>query len=96
MEGDYGAMGRVVHQLAGSAGNAGALETRHLAETLAAACKAGDEVACRRLASILPQATERAAGWLQAWLAAPRPAAATPPELAASGDDAAVGSTRGR
>ena len=83
-EGDYGAMGREAHQLVGSAGNAGALETRRLAEALAAAGKAGDEAACRRLAALLPPATERAADWLRAWLADPRPAAVTLPERAAA------------
>jgi CheY-like chemotaxis protein len=81
-EGDYGVMGRAVHELVGSAGNAGALETYRLAQRLAAAVEAGDEAACQRLASLLPPATERAAGWLRAWLADPRPAAATLPDLA--------------
>ncbi len=84
IEGDCGAMGRVAHELVGSAGNAGALETYHLAAALAAACKAGDVAACSRIASLLPQATERAAGCLQAWLADPRPTAATLPKLAAA------------
>jgi signal transduction histidine kinase/CheY-like chemotaxis protein len=84
IEGDYGAMGREAHQFVGSAGNAGALETRRLAEALAAAGKAGDDAACRRLAAQLASATERAAGWLRAWLADPRPAAVTLPELVAA------------
>ena len=83
-EGDYGAMGREAHQLVGTAGNAGAVETCRLAEALAAAGKAGDEAACRRLAALLPPATERAADWLRAWLADPRPGAETLPELAAA------------
>ena len=83
-EGDYVAMGRAAHELVGSAGNAGALETYRLAQSLAAAVKAGDEAACQILASRLPPATERAAGWLRAWLADPRPAAATLPDLAAA------------
>ncbi|MEA2736895.1 MAG: hypothetical protein QOH05_202, partial [Acetobacteraceae bacterium] len=82
--GDFGALGREAHQLVGSAGNVGALRTRRLAEALAAAAKAGDESACRRLAALLPPATERAAGWLRAWLADPRPVAVTLPELAAA------------
>ncbi|HET6609409.1 MAG TPA: Hpt domain-containing protein, partial [Rhodopila sp.] len=81
---DYGAMGRVAHELVGSAGNAGALETHRLAQALTVACKAGDEAACRRLASLLPQAIEGAAGWLRAWLAEACPTAATQPKLAAA------------
>jgi signal transduction histidine kinase/CheY-like chemotaxis protein/HPt (histidine-containing phosphotransfer) domain-containing protein len=81
-QGDYDAMGREAHQLVGSAGNAGALETRRLAEALAAASKAGDEAACRQLASLLPPATERAADWLRAWLADPRQAAVAVPAAA--------------
>ena len=83
-EGDYGAMGRAVHELVGSAGNAGALETYRLAQRLAAAVKVGDEAACQLFAFLLPPATERAAGWLRAWLADPRTAAATLPDLAAA------------
>jgi signal transduction histidine kinase/FixJ family two-component response regulator len=71
-EGDYGAMGREAHELAGSAGNAGAQETCRLAKALDTAAKAGDGEACRRLAVLLPPATERAAHWLRAWLADPR------------------------
>ena len=82
--GDYGAMGREAHQLVGSAGNAGALETRRLAEALVAAAKAGDQAGCRQLATLLPPATERAAAWLRAWLADPRMAAVTPAERAAA------------
>lgn len=83
-KGDYGAMGREAHQLVGSAGNVGALETYRLAEALVAAGKAGDEAACRRLAALLPPATERAASWLRAWLTDPHPSAAALQELAAS------------
>jgi TMAO reductase system sensor TorS len=83
--GDFGAMGRVAHELVGSAGNAGASETHHVAKSLELACKAGDEAACRRLAAQLPQATELAANWLRAWVAGdPRPAAARLLELAAT------------
>ncbi|WP_158932113.1 ATP-binding protein [Acidisphaera sp. S103] len=71
-EGDYGAMGREAHQLVGSAGNAGAQETCRLAMALDTAAKAGDQEACRRLALLLPPATERAARWLRTWLADPR------------------------
>jgi len=67
-EGDYGALGCEVHQLVGSAGNAGAQETYRLAKALDTAAKAGDQAACRRLALLLPPATARAAsccgpGW---------------------------------
>jgi signal transduction histidine kinase/ActR/RegA family two-component response regulator/HPt (histidine-containing phosphotransfer) domain-containing protein len=74
--GDWGAMGRVAHELIGSSGNAGALETHRLAKALDLACKAGDGVACRRLAAALPGTVERAAGRLRAWLDDPRPVAA--------------------
>jgi len=85
-KGDYGAMGREAHDLVGAAGNAGALETRRIAEALVTACTTGDDAACQQLATLLSPATERAAGWLRAWLADPRPAAATLPELAAAVD----------
>jgi signal transduction histidine kinase/CheY-like chemotaxis protein/HPt (histidine-containing phosphotransfer) domain-containing protein len=83
-DGDYTGVGREAHQLVGSAGNVGALETRRLAEALAAAGKAGDEATCRRLASLLLPATERAAGRLRTWIVDPRPAAVTLPELGAA------------
>jgi CheY-like chemotaxis protein/HPt (histidine-containing phosphotransfer) domain-containing protein len=83
-EGDYGAIGGEAHQLIGSAGNAGAVETRRLAEAISVASKVGDEAACRRLGPLLPPATERAAGWLRAWLADTHPTAATLPELPAT------------
>jgi CheY-like chemotaxis protein/HPt (histidine-containing phosphotransfer) domain-containing protein len=84
-EGDHGAMGFEVHRFVGAAGNAGAVEMSRIATALAAANKAGDGAACRRLASLLPPATERAATRLRAWLADPHlgaeallePAAAT-------------------
>jgi signal transduction histidine kinase/ActR/RegA family two-component response regulator/HPt (histidine-containing phosphotransfer) domain-containing protein len=69
--GDYGAIGREAHQLVGSAGNAGAQETYDLAKALDTAAKAGDQAACRRLALLLPPATERADRWLRIWLAGP-------------------------
>jgi signal transduction histidine kinase/ActR/RegA family two-component response regulator/HPt (histidine-containing phosphotransfer) domain-containing protein len=68
-EGDCGAMAREAHQLVGSAGNAGALEMRRLAEALAVASKAGNVAACQLVAALLPPATERAASRLRAWLA---------------------------
>ena len=83
-EGDYVAMSREVHTLAGAAGNAGALETYLLAQALAAAGRTGDEAACQRLAPLLPPATERAASWLRAWLANPHSGLASPPELEAA------------
>ncbi len=67
-EGDSGAVARAAHQLVGIAGNYGAMETSRLARTLETAGKAGDEASCRRLAPLLPAATERAASWLRAWL----------------------------
>jgi CheY-like chemotaxis protein len=67
-DGDCGAVGRAAHQLVGVAGNYGAMETCHLAQSLAASGKAGDDPTCRRLAPLLPEATERAASWLRAWL----------------------------
>jgi signal transduction histidine kinase/CheY-like chemotaxis protein/HPt (histidine-containing phosphotransfer) domain-containing protein len=67
-EGDCGGVGRAAHQLVGAAGNYGAMETCRLAQTLEAAGKAGDAAACRRLAPLLPAATDRAASWLRAWL----------------------------
>jgi CheY-like chemotaxis protein/HPt (histidine-containing phosphotransfer) domain-containing protein len=82
--GDYRTMGCEAHQLAGSAGNAGALETRRLAEALIAAGKVGDEADCRRLAALLPPAVERAADWLRTWLADPRSAVVTRPEREAA------------
>jgi CheY-like chemotaxis protein/HPt (histidine-containing phosphotransfer) domain-containing protein len=70
--GDFVEMGREAHQLVGAAGNYGAVETSRLAKALVTACRAGDEATCRRLAQLLPPATERAATWLQAWLDEPR------------------------
>jgi signal transduction histidine kinase/CheY-like chemotaxis protein len=67
-DGDCGAVGRAAHQLVGVAGNYGAMETCRLAQALAASGKAGDGATCRRLAPLLPEATERAASWLRAWL----------------------------
>ncbi len=81
-ERNYGAMGREVHSLVGSAGNAGALETYLIAQALAAAGKARNEVACLHLASLLPPATERAAHWLRAWLDNPYRGAVAPLERA--------------
>jgi signal transduction histidine kinase/CheY-like chemotaxis protein len=83
-QGDYGAMAREAHALVGAAGNAGARETCRLAEALAASGRAGDEASCRRLALLLPPATERAARWLREWLADPQPGAVTLLELAAA------------
>ena len=82
--GDFGTLRHVVHALAGSAGNTGALETHRLANALEMACKTGDEVTCRRLAAELPEVTEQASEWLRAWLADPRPAVAASPALAAA------------
>jgi signal transduction histidine kinase/ActR/RegA family two-component response regulator/HPt (histidine-containing phosphotransfer) domain-containing protein len=82
-EGDYGAIGGEAHQLAGSAGNYGAMETCRLAQSLEAASKVGDEAGCERLALLLPSATDRAAIRLQAWLADRRIGSPTLPEVAA-------------
>jgi HPt (histidine-containing phosphotransfer) domain-containing protein len=79
---DFAALGRAAHELVGSAGNVGALDTHRLAKALEMACKAGDDAACRQVAAELPQATELVAGWLRAWLADSRPDAATLPALA--------------
>jgi signal transduction histidine kinase/CheY-like chemotaxis protein/HPt (histidine-containing phosphotransfer) domain-containing protein len=67
-DGDCGAVARAAHQLVGVAGNYGAMEACHLAKLLAASGKSGDDATCRRLAPLLPEATERAASWLRAWL----------------------------
>ncbi len=67
-DGDCGGVSRAAHQLVGVAGNYGAMETCRLAQALAASGKAGDGATCRRLAPLLPEATERAASWLRAWL----------------------------
>ncbi len=84
--GDYAAMGHEAHALVGAAGNAGALETRRLAEALVAAGKAGDTAACQRLAALLSPAAERAACWLRAWLANPHAGDVIAPEpVAAAG-----------
>jgi len=83
---DYGAMGHEAHKLVGPAGNVGALELSRLAKALTAAGKAGDESACRRLASLLPLATERAAIWLRDSLAEPPSGAGSLPEPAAAVD----------
>jgi signal transduction histidine kinase/CheY-like chemotaxis protein len=80
--GDFAAMRHEVHQLIGAASNAGALEICRLAEALSTAAKAGDEAACRRLATLLPPATEHAATWLLAWLHDRYPGAMARPELA--------------
>jgi CheY-like chemotaxis protein len=82
-EGDYDAIGGEAHQLAGSAGNYGAMETCRLAQSLEAASKGGDEAGCERLALLLPPAVERAATWLRAWLADPQKIARAQPEVAA-------------
>jgi HPt (histidine-containing phosphotransfer) domain-containing protein len=81
--GDYGAIGGEAHQLAGSSGNYGAMETCRLAQSLEAASKAGDEAGCERLALLLPPATDRAAIRLQAWLADRQIGSPTLPEVAA-------------
>jgi signal transduction histidine kinase/ActR/RegA family two-component response regulator/HPt (histidine-containing phosphotransfer) domain-containing protein len=82
--GDCGAVGRAAHQLVGVAGNFGAMETCRLAQALAASGKAGDVAACRRLARLLPAATERAANWLRTWLDDARQGAPAEPDLAAA------------
>jgi signal transduction histidine kinase/CheY-like chemotaxis protein len=68
---DFVALRAEAHQLIGSAGNTGALETYRLAQALLAAARAADDAACRQLAAQLLPATERAAGWLRTWLADP-------------------------
>ena len=82
--GDWGEVGRAAHQLVGAAGNHGAMETCRLAQTLEAGGKAGDAAACRRLAPLLPAATERAASWLRAWLDDEYPDAPASRDLAAA------------
>jgi HPt (histidine-containing phosphotransfer) domain-containing protein len=83
-DGDCGGVSRAAHQLVGAAGNYGAMETCRMARTLETAGKAGDEEACRRLAPLLPDATERAANWLRAWLDDAHPVAPTGRNLAAA------------
>jgi CheY-like chemotaxis protein len=83
--GDFAEMGREAHQLVGAAGNYGAVETSRLAKALVTACRAGDEATCRRLAQLLPPATERAATWLRAWLDEPRKSTPAVLERAAVG-----------
>ena len=55
---------------------------QRLRAKLAAAGKSGDEAACRRLAPLLPAATERAADWLRAWLDDARPDARNEQDVA--------------
>jgi len=83
-KGDCRAVGRAAHQLVGAAGNYGAMETCRLARALATAGKSGDAAACRRLAPLLPAATQRAASWLRAWLDDAQQGAPAVPDLAAA------------
>ena len=83
-DGDCAGVSRAAHQLVGAAGNYGAMETCRMAQTLEASGKAGDEATCRRLAPLLPAATDRAARWLRAWLDDAHPVAPAGHDLAAA------------
>jgi HPt (histidine-containing phosphotransfer) domain-containing protein len=80
--GDYAAIRPVAHELAGTAGNTGAVETHRIAKALVSACAAGDAASCQQLAAELPRATERAARWLQIWSVNRDQVAAASPALA--------------